>query len=269
MKTIPAFLTTAVLCVALVSRAAAQSDERIVVPLSDPARPATLEVSVFSGDISVMAYDGNEVIILTRGAPQQILAGPNSEGLRAIPNASVGLTVEESNNTVSVVVDWSNRDVDLDISVPRRTSVQAGTTQGDSLTVVGVEGEHELSSVQGEITATDISGSAIIGTTNGDLTASFVAVTPDAPMSFTSFNGNVEVTFPESLAADLRISTGNGEVLTDFDFEMEPQAAVVDRSGGGGRTRIRVERGTHATVGGGGPELQFKTFNGNIVIRKR
>jgi hypothetical protein len=43
----------------------------------------------------------------------------------------------------------------------------------------------------------------------------------------------------------------------------------VFQSGGGDRYRVRVERETRAIVGGGGPELRFKTFNGDVVIRKR
>jgi hypothetical protein len=30
-----------------------------------------------------------------------------------------------------------------------------------------------------------------------------------------------------------------------------------------------MERETRARIGGGGPEIQFKTFNGDITIRKR
>jgi hypothetical protein len=32
---------------------------------------------------------------------------------------------------------------------------------------------------------------------------------------------------------------------------------------------VRLEREVRAVVGGGGPEMQFKTFNGDIVIRQR
>jgi DUF4097 and DUF4098 domain-containing protein YvlB len=88
-------------------------------------------------------------------------------------------------------------------------------------------------------------------------------------MSFTSFNGDIEVAFPRGLSADLRVNAGRGEVLTDFDFEVQPQTSVVDRGGEAGRYRVRLEREVRAVVGGGGPEMQFKTFNGDIVIRQR
>jgi len=32
---------------------------------------------------------------------------------------------------------------------------------------------------------------------------------------------------------------------------------------------VRLERETVAVVGRGGPDIRFKTFNGNIMVRKR
>jgi DUF4097 and DUF4098 domain-containing protein YvlB len=64
--------------------------------------------------------------------------------------------------------------------------------------------------------ATDISGSAVASTTNGNVRCTFAEVAPGKAMSFSSFNGDVDVTFPASLAADLRIDAGRGEILTDF-----------------------------------------------------
>jgi DUF4097 and DUF4098 domain-containing protein YvlB len=88
-------------------------------------------------------------------------------------------------------------------------------------------------------------------------------------MSFSTFNGDIDVTFPASLTAVLRINSGRGEVLTDFDVEVQPQPPVVERGGEGGRYQVRLERETRAVIGRGGPDIYFKTFNGNITVRKR
>jgi hypothetical protein len=265
MLTLPA---AAALLAAITSSAAAQSDQRIVVPLSDPSRPATLEVSLFNGSISVTAYDGNEIVIVTNDGRDDEPPRPDREGLRRIPNTAIGLTAEERDNTVSIALDWNRRGVDLDVSVPRRTSVRARSVNGD-VTVRGVTGDHELTNVNSPITAAEISGSAVVGTTNGNVQISFSEITAGKAMSFSSFNGDVEVAFPASLAADLRINAGRGEVLTDFDVELQSQPSVVESSGGAGRYRVRMEREVRAVVGGGGTEITFKTFNGDIIIRKR
>lgn len=267
-------LTLIALLAASTRPAAAQSeDQPLVVPLSDPGRPAVLEVSLFSGDVSVTAYDGDEVVVAVRNVSEGLgIERPrfrNDSGLRRIPNASLGLTVEERGNTVSVNVQHRGGGAGVDISVPRLTSVRARGGASANVTVQGVSGEHELSNMNGSIEAVDIAGSAVVSTTNGDVQVSFTEITPEKAMSFTTFNGNVEVTFPEDLSADLLIQSNRGEVLTDFDFELRPQTATVDQSDGDGRYRVRLERAVRAVVGNGGPEMHFKTFNGDIVIRRR
>ena len=256
---------------ALAADAAAQSDRRLVVPLSDPARPAILDISVFSGEISVEGYDGNEIVIVADAPVQDAnrQEEPRPDGLRRLQSSSVGVTVEENDNTVSVQMDFGPREVELDIRVPRRTSVRVNSVNGD-INVIGVTGEHELQSVNGDVTATDIAGSAVINTTNGDVRAMLTSVDAARPMSFTSFNGDVDIRLPANIAADLIVASQQGEVFTDFDAVPQQDPTVVERNpNAGGRYRVRMQRQTRYTIGGGGPDIQLRTFNGDITIRKR
>jgi len=251
---------------------AAAQDQRLAVPLSDPSRPATLEIALFSGDISVEGYEGNEVVIVAdtpiRGADQEEPA--RADGLRRIQSSSVGLTVEENDNTVSVRMDFSPNNADIEIRVPRRTSVKASLVNGGDVEVDSVTGQHELSNVNGDVVATDISGSAVINATNGDVRATFTTVDATKPMSFTSFNGDVDVTLPANLAADLIVASQQGDVFTDFNVVAQDDPPTVDRSGGPDRgQRIRVRQQSRYAIGGGGPDIQLKTFNGDVMIRKR
>ena len=266
---------------------AAQAQERITVPLTDASRPAVLEVEVLGAALKVTAYDGKEVVIVARGptdeeraandgrrAPRVRKPGDDDEaastaGLHRVPNTSIGLTATEENNVVSVKTDYSHQPVALDISVPRRTSVRAKAVNGGDLTVTGVSGEHEISNVNGRIVATDIAGSLVASTTNGTVRASFTGVTADKAMSFNTFNGDVDVTFPANLAATLRVTSGRGDFYTDFDAAVQPRPPVVEQGGQNGRYEVRLERETVAVVGRGGPDIRFKTFNGNIMVRKR
>jgi len=258
---------TTVACGAIATAATAQSDQRLVVPLSDPSRPAILEIALFMGDIHVEAYDGNEVIVVAdtplRGAGRP--EPPRPDGLTRIQSSSMSLNVEEDENTVSVRMDFSPKDVDLEIQVPRRTSVHASLVNGGDVEVIGVDGQHELSNVNGDIIATDVSGSAVINSNNGDVLATFRAVDTARPMSVASFNGDVDVSFPAALAADLIVATQQGEVFTDFEVVMEQDPAVVERNQRG----WRVKNTTRYAINGGGPDIQLRTFNGDIMIRKR
>ena len=265
----------------------AHAQERIAVPLSDASRPAVLEVNTFGTAINVSATDGKEVVIVARDATakdgdEQRLGRPprgrqgagndeeaNTTGLHRIPNSSIGLTATEENNVVTVKTDFARQSLALDISVPRNTSVRVKTVNGGDVTVTGVHGEHELSNMNGRIVANDLVGSLVASSTNGSIRASFTDVTASKMMSFNTFNGDVDVTFPAKLAATLRVTSGNGEFYTDFDVTLQPQAPAVAQGGQNGRYQVRLERETVAVVGKGGPDIRFKTFNGNVMVRKR
>jgi hypothetical protein len=266
---------------------AAQAQERIVVPLSDASRPAVLEVNALSSTINISAYDGKEVVIAAQEATTREIGrneerlnprgfrerddadAPSTAGLRRIPNTSIGLTATEENNTVAIKTDFSRQALALDISVPRNTSVRAKTVNGGDLTVTGVSGEHELSNINGRIIANDVAGSLVASSNNGTIRATFTEVTPGKAMSFNTFNGDVDVTFPANLSATLRVTSSRGDFLTDFDVDLKPHPPVVQQDGRNGRYEVRLERETVAVVGRGGPDFRFKTFNGDIMIRKR
>jgi len=261
---------------ALLGAAGSVAEAQIKVPISNPSRPVTLEIKIGMGDVHVKAYDGKEVLVAADDGDDNDFNNNRNddnsrsrEGLHRIPNTSSGLTVEESDNVVTVATDFSRHHSDLTISVPRQTSVHAKTMGGNGdLTVVGVTGEHELSNINGDVTATDIAGTVVATTNNGDIRVSLTAITAGKALSFSSFNGDIEVTLPASVKADVVVNSNQGDVWTDFDITMQPQPSVVENQNGNGRYRVRMQREMRGTIGGGGPELRFKTFNGDITLRK-
>jgi DUF4097 and DUF4098 domain-containing protein YvlB len=43
---------------------------------------------------------------------------------------------------------------------------------------------------------------------------------------------------------------------------------VEDNRGKGGKYKVKIDKNVRGTINGGGQEIQFKNFNGNIYIRK-
>ena len=43
---------------------------------------------------------------------------------------------------------------------------------------------------------------------------------------------------------------------------------VVEEGRSGGKYRVRIDKTMYGLINGGGPEILFQTFNGNIYIRK-
>jgi DUF4097 and DUF4098 domain-containing protein YvlB len=256
--------------------AEAPGSNHIAVPLADPSRPARVQAHLVSGSITVKAYDGKEVIVDAkvrneRGEDQEESEGRPKAGLHRIPMSSTGLSVEAENNQVHISTDSHTHTIDLTISVPVHTSLSLHTVNDGDISVNGVDGELDVNDINGEVTLKNISGSAVAHALNGKVQVTFNRVDPQKPMAFSSLNGDIDVTFPADIKANVSMRTDNGEVYSDFDIQLQTthsQQTVEDSRGRGGKYVVKIDRTVHGTINGGGPEIQFKNFNGNIYIRK-
>jgi DUF4097 and DUF4098 domain-containing protein YvlB len=105
---------------------------------------------------------------------------------------------------------------------------------------------------------------------NGRIVATFTRVDPQKPMAFSSMNGNIDVTLPPDVKANLSLRTDNGEIYSDFDIQLQPAAPEqsLENEHGKGKYRVKANKTLHGALNGGGPEIQIKDFNGNIYLRK-
>jgi DUF4097 and DUF4098 domain-containing protein YvlB len=246
--------------------------EKINVPFTDPGRPGRLTASIMQGNIRVHGYSGQAVIVETKvpdGDAERREGRGDRSGLRRIPNMSSGLTIEEENNEMRISAQW-NKDIVLDLQVPFRTALKLSLTNGDDITVENVESDMEINNVNGGVFLTNVAGTAIVHSTNGEIKATFRSVS-GKPMSFTTFNGDVDVSLPADIKATVRLDSGQGDTYTDFPVEMMPtalQQTVEDNRSKGGKYRIKIEKAMIGRINGGGTEYTFKTFNGDIHLRR-
>ncbi len=247
--------------------------DKISVPFSDPDRPGFLEAGLVHGSITIKGYDGKEVIIEAKSRAKRIdkRSRRNSKGMMRLNVVSTGLSVEEQNNRMNISTDSHARTIDLVLQVPLKTSLQLSTVNSGDIYVENIQGELELNNVNGEIKALNISGAVLSNTTNGDVTVIFNKISPDKPMSFVSFNGDVDITFPDLVNADLKLKTEHGEIYTDFEINLEERSKVTkeDSRKEGGKFRLEIESALYGKIGKGGPEYHFSTYNGKIFIRRR
>ena len=257
-----------VLCFALVAVSAAQSD-RVTVPLSDPARPAQVKVNLLNGSIVVTAYDGKDVIVQAKVRNDDD-SPKDARGMKRVPMNSTGLSVEEENNQVDIGTQSSQRTVDLTIQVPRRASLNLRTVNDGDISVTGVDGELDINDVNGAVTLKNISGNAVAHALNGDLKVTFDRINPQKAMAFSSLNGDVDVTFPPDLKANVSMASDRGDVFSDFDIQLDPRAPVQTPAPTRekGKYVVKVDKNVRGKINGGGQEIQFKNFNGNIYIRR-
>ena len=252
--------------------------DKVTVPLTDPARPVKLKVGILSGSITVKGYSGKEVIVEAKTHPEDEEGDEDSEnagkrkGLKRIPNSSTGLTIEEEDNTVRVSNSgrWGSQKVDITVQVPVNCSMQLSTVNDGDIDVSGVKGELDINNTNGSVTAKDISGSIVAHALNGNILVTMPSVNTEKPMSFSSLNGEIDVTFPSTIKATLQIDDEQGEVYSDFDMSLDRAKPVVEESPKtkGGKYKVTIEKAMKGSINGGGQEIQFKNYNGNIYIRK-
>jgi DUF4097 and DUF4098 domain-containing protein YvlB len=191
--------------------------------------------------------------------------------MRRIDIGGSGLVVEESDNVITVGTRAINDSIELTIQVPFNTSLKLHAVNGGDIIVDHIIGDVEINNTNGNATATHISGAAVVHALNGKVLVSLDKVTADKPMSFSSLNGDIDVTLPADVKARAKLKTDNGAVYSDFEVTVDSssrQPVVQENKSGKGRYRVQFDRAMYALINGGGPEIQFTTFNGNIYLRK-
>jgi DUF4097 and DUF4098 domain-containing protein YvlB len=263
--------------------------DRAVVPLTTPGKPALIKAGVLTGGIIVKGYEGKEVVVearvreekLSEGDEEDVaeLAGDEedkdvadkSAGMKLIPVVGTGLEIEEQDNVVTINSEsWKNA-VDLVIQVPSASNLELSSTNDGDIVVENVSGAIEVSNVNGSNTLRNVSGNVVAHTVNGEILVTLSRVTPDKPMSFSTMNGDIDVTFPADVKAAVRLKSQQGDIYSDFNVSLKPtpqKPAEEAVKSGKGKYRISFDRFLTGAINGGGPEFTFNTFNGDIYIRK-
>ena len=259
----------------------AEGRQQITMPFRDPSMPRKLIVEGGTGSLTSRGYQGQDALIEYTGREIPGANGRGNRGRNELPEGmhriggARGLDITEESNTVRVNSQgiFGGMARDMVIQVPAQTSVNVKTMFGGSMTIENISGDIEAENFNGQVTINNASGSVVAHSMNGKILVSLDRVTADKSMSFSTFNGDVDVTLPADTKARFKMRTDFGDIYTDFDVKMEANAAPVveeqkDKSGRSKR-RVRVDGTQSGTINGGGPEMQFTTFNGRILIHKK
>lgn len=252
----------------------AQEPQRVTVPFSDASRPRLVKANLMNGGITVKGYDGKDAIIEASASSARERHHNNRpdgvDGLRRIDNPTMGMDIQEDHNVITIGGPMLRGN--LTIQVPFATSLHLRCLNGGDIVVEHVSGEIDVNNLNGAVTLTNVSGSVLAHSLNGQVVATLDSVTPGKPMSFSTLNGNIDVTLPADVKANVKMKSDNGSVYSDFDIKLDSSTrtpVVEDGRSHGGRYRVKIDKSMIGSINGGGPEIQFTTFNGNIMIRKK
>jgi hypothetical protein len=251
------------------AQAAAQAD-KVTVPFRDASKPRSLVVNLMDGSITVHGGgSGNEVMVEGSGVNERRARRPETQGMHRIDNSGGGYEITEENNVITVHAGMNSSN--LTVTVPSQITLKLRTVNGNKLQIDGITGDIEAENTNGSISITNCSGSVLASSTNGKVLVTLDRVTSGKEMSFSSMNGNVDVTLPADTKANLKMRTDNGEIWSDFDVKLTGSnpPTVEDNRKNGGRYRVKVDKSVVGSINGGGPEMRFQTFNGSVYIRKK
>jgi hypothetical protein len=214
----------------------------------------TLVVDNINGNVTVRAWDKNEILI------EGVKSAKSREELERID-----LTMDVSESRAHLKVKLPKRErswfgggtiraaVRFTIRVPATAVLQSVETVNASVTVDAIRGPVHAETVNGSIDANDLFGDAHLETVNGAIHADFARLAQGQRLSFETVNGQITVRLPEKAGFSLESSVVNGQVDCDFPLQLKQHS----------------RRSINGTVGDGGASVSAETVNGSISIAKR
>jgi DUF4097 and DUF4098 domain-containing protein YvlB len=219
----------------------------------------TLTIRNINGDVRAVAASGNQIEVTgvkhaRRSDPASVEIKVEQTGEGAVicvlyPNQR-GSSCEDRQSR-SHSDDHNDVSVDFTVHVPASIRLSANSVNGD-VSATGLGGDAELTTVNGDAQV-ETSGFARASSVNGSVNVVMGRADWDGSASYRSVNGGVSVTLPGGASTEVRASTVNGGIQSDFPLTV--------------RGRIGP-RSVHGTIGTGGRTLSIETVNGDIAIRR-
>ncbi|MDE3000184.1 MAG: DUF4097 family beta strand repeat-containing protein [Gemmatimonadota bacterium] len=276
MKPVCILIAISGLCLLPVGCDAGKSVEKEVVERSVEFLPeGRLTIVNVNGDISVSSWDRNEVKMtaLKRARAE------SEEAARSLLEKTT-VQFDRTEEGIDIRTDapkkpGRNRNVSVayTVTVPREIDLELKTVNG-SVDVENVSGAVDAKTANGRIGLTGIVGAIQARTTNGEIGLLEVLGTINAKTANGSIkaevggsgeqqheiraattNGGIEVTLPKGLKANLKASTVNGKINTDFPVTVTVKGLI--------------SKSVDGVINGGGELIHLKTVNGSIRLKER
>ncbi len=247
---------------AFAQASAARQEQRDEFRWHEPlAAGRVIEIKGVNGNVEAAPAAGGEVeVVAVKRARRSNVADVRVEVVRhadGVTICAVYPNVGGEPNTCAPGPNNRSHVHDNDTSVNFTVRVPAGVRFTGKTVNGNVEAERlsadvEARTVNGNVEAST-SGLARAGTVNGNLEVSMGRADWADELEFKTVNGNVDLSAPAALSAEVEAKTLNGEISTDFPMTVR-----------GTFSRRRLS----GTVGGGGRGLRLETVNGNVRLRR-
>jgi DUF4097 and DUF4098 domain-containing protein YvlB len=121
--------------------------------------------------------------------------------------------------------------------------------------VSGFDGEAHVSSASGDVHVGEVRGTVSARAASGDVEVEITRLEGAGNMEFSTASGDVRVSLPGNLDADVDMSTVSGSLETDFPIQVEQK-----RHGSGRRASGRL--------GSGSRTLRISAASGDVTLKR-
>ncbi len=263
-------LGASILAICAAAGAQEYSGNRVVVPGRNGSHARLIEANIIHGTVIVKPGSGNDIVVESGAAAR----GRSSQDSRTPPGMhridvpwNSPLQIEQSGDVLHVNVTPRAESDTITMTVPANISLKLNCTHGN-INVEGIHGEIDAEDTHGDITLTNVSGTVVSNALHGNLKVSMNQVDQSKPLAFTTMNGEIDVTLPADLRANVKLRALRGEIWSDFDMKLTGSSPAAQRSATG-RYQIMMDRTMNGSINGGGVDATFYTVNGKITIRKK
>jgi Putative adhesin len=222
-----------------------------------------VEVKGVNGDVRATFTTGPEVEVTA--AKHSRRSDPDEVKIEVIEHDG-GVTIcavyptprrAREENRCGVGDSWHSNTEDNDVTVDFEVKIPAGVeftgqTVNGEMSAEGLKADVKASTVNGSVRVTT-TGLAEASTVNGSVYVEMGRADWTDDLDFSTVNGGITLILPSVLNTEIRATTVNGDMSTDYPLMIT------------GRFGPRRMRGT---IGTGGRSLSLSTVNGEIRLRK-
>lgn len=248
-------------------RAQTRLHDQLSVALAQPDRPAHLEIDLVHGSIHIVGYGGATILIDAVSSLPSPNPKPNQPALKKMAKANpLGLLAQQENNVITLQTNSYQFPIQLTVKVPRNTALKLRTYDQGDIQVDNVSGNLEVDNTSGAIRLRNVGGSVVANTYKGSLTASLQPVKFTKPMAFSSMGGKIEITYPASMKANLKVKSQQGEVFSDY--HLAATGGQVNRSSAPAQTQSTLDDWLYGQLNGGGPQILISNYLGDVYLKQ-
>lgn len=201
-----------------------------------------------NGLVEIIGWDKNEVSV------EAIKSAPDTKDLERIQlkieSTPERLSIESHHKKKALLFGTWRGEVHYTLHVPAGVRLDLVSVVNDGIRVRGVTGRVHLKTINGPIDASGLTASGRFETVNGSITVGYTSLTGIDILSLRTINGRCDLTVPKDAPFRVDSKSVNGGVRTDMPIKIEKSGLAHFRG----------------SVGEGGPQIDFNSVNGELVI---